>query len=106
MATQDEALQKGEQFLNDVVAGKYQDAQKTFDHAMSEMMPVEGLQAAWEQIQVQAGKYKERVSSKVVTQDGHNIVMLTLRFERGQLVNRLIYDDKNQLAGMHFTPKE
>ena len=106
MATQDEALQTGKQFLADLVAGKYEEAHKTFDKTMNEMMPVEGLKAAWEQIQFQAGVYKELVSSNVVIHEGHNVVLLTLGFERGRLLNRLVYDNQNKLAGMHFTPLE
>lgn len=106
MATQDEALEKGKQFVTDLVAGEYEKIYKTFDTAMSEMMPLEGIKAAWEQIQVQAGKFEELVGSKVGTQEGHNIVLHTLKFERGQLLNRLVYNGEGQLAGLHFAPKD
>jgi hypothetical protein len=106
MATQEQALEAGKALLNNLVAGKFEEIHKTFDQAMSEMMPMEGLKAAWAEIQVQAGKYEDLVGSKVATQDGYNVVLLTLKFERGKLLNRLVYNDKNQLAGLHFAPKE
>ena len=103
---QEQALEKGKQLLKDLVAGQYEAIHGTFDKAMSEMMPVEGVSATWAQIQLQAGKFQELVSSKVVTQEGHDIVLLTLKFERGSLLNRLVYSPEGKLAGLHFAPKD
>ena len=105
MATQEEALEKGKQLLKDLAAGNTKAVHDTFDKAMTEMMPLEGVAATWAQIQMQAGKYQELVEAKVVTQEGHFIVLLTLKFERGELINRLVYRPDGLLGGMHFTPK-
>lgn len=107
MATQAEtALESGKTFLNQVVAGKYAEAASQFDKTMTEMMPVEGLKAAWEQVQVQAGKFHETLDSKVELQEGYGIVLHTLRFERGKLLCRLVYSGDNKMGGLLFAPAD
>ena len=79
---------------------------KSFDETMVQAMPADALKSAWTQILTQAGAYQEQVRTTSETQEGYHIAQLTLRFERGDLLVRMIFNADGKLGGLHFRPAE
>lgn len=100
----DQPLAWGHALIDQLIQGQFEQAAQSFDATMSEVMPPEGLKAAWEQVQMQAGPFQQKLAATCQMEEGYHIVLLTLRFDRGNLLCRLVYDQQGKLAGLHFRP--
>ncbi len=104
MTTNDPAIDAARTFIQQLQAGQFQAAATGFDPTMSAAMPVEGLQAGWEQVQAQAGAFQEALGAEVAAQDGYKVVLVKLKFANANVACRLVYDGAGKVAGMGFQP--
>lgn len=105
MATNTEpVIESAQQFIRQLQAGEFEQAATRFDKTMGEMMPLEGLKAGWEQVQMQAGPFQEALDATAESQDGYQVVVIKLRFEKGNVACRLVFDQAGKVAGMGFAP--
>lgn len=102
-----EARTKAEDLLGRLAARDFVGAAAAFDARMQEVVPVEALEHAWDQILREAGRFREVAQSEATAEeDALIVVVLRCAFDRGQLIGRLLFDEQGQVAGLHFHAPE
>ncbi len=94
----------GRQIIDLLSTGQYTAAHERFDKTMSELMPPDAVEAAWQQILGQAGNLVEVSDRSATKEDGYDVALYECRFELGDLMCRLVFDSSERLAGLHFYP--
>jgi len=75
-----------------------------FDATMKSALPEPKLREVWQSLQKQAGPFQEQLGTRVTEQKGYKIVFVTCRFERAVLDMKVVFDSKNQVAGLFYVP--
>ena len=76
-----------------------------FDETMKNALPEEKLKLVWEDLNVKCGKYQkysEITEGKIQTYD---LTYVLCHFEKMNLQMKLVFNDKNQIAGLFFVPE-
>ena len=103
----DARVLKAEKFLDELVAGKYQEAASAFDSVVAARLPAPLLQQVWESLQEQVGKFKAYEHYTVARSDPYFMVLLTCRFEKNVLLDlKLVYNDDGRISGIFFLPSK
>jgi hypothetical protein len=96
----------GGQFVGLLVKGDFAGATAQFDATMKAALPEQKLRETWQALQKQAGLFKRQVRTRVETQEGYQIVLVTCQFERVLLDTKVVFDNKRQIAGLFFVPSQ
>lgn len=91
-------------WINLLVAGKFDEAVESFDSTMTQMMPADKLQAAWNSIIAQFGVFKDIKGTKTSPYGAYNIVFVTCNFDKAALDIQLSFDAEKKIAGLFFKP--
>ncbi len=103
----DARVLKAEKFLDDLVAGKYEEAAGSFDSLVAARLPAPLLQQVWESLQQQVGKFESYEHYSVARSDPYFMIFLTCRFEKNVLLDlKLVYDDSGRISGIFFLPSK
>jgi hypothetical protein len=73
---------------------------------MKDAMPVEQVEGAWQSLQSQVGVFVDIVGVRQVKEQGYNVVYVTCTFEKSQLDIKVVYNDKQEVSGLWFLPKQ
>lgn len=84
--------------------GDYQGAGAGFDPIMKGSLPPNKLRAVWAQVVRKSGPFAEVTSATIARAGGFWAVLLTCRFGAGPLVVKVVYDVRDQVAGLFFLP--
>jgi hypothetical protein len=87
-----------------VVAGKYDQAVKSFDNTMSAQVTAARLQDMWNAINTQFGEFKDIKGTKASPYGEYIIVFVTCNFNNGALDIQLTFDAGRKIAGLYFRP--
>jgi uncharacterized protein len=86
--------------------GDYAGAGSGFDTLMRASLPPDKLAAVWKQVVKRAGPFAEVKGAHVVPAGGLWTVLLTCRFGAAELVVKVAFDVRDQIAGLFFLPGE
>jgi hypothetical protein len=91
-------------WVNLVVAGKYDQAATSFDSAVSAQITAAKLQEIWNSLISQLGAFKSIKGTKSSPYGAYNIVFVTCDFGKGALNLQLTLDAGGKIAGLFFQP--
>lgn len=84
--------------------GDFQGASARFDTLMRGSLPPDKLRSVWAQVVKKTGAFAEITGATVASAEGFWAVLLTCRFGSGPLVVKVVYDIKDEVAGLFFLP--
>ncbi len=90
--------------VEQLTAGKFAKVVEKFDLTMRVLLPASSLQTAWEATGSAYGKFQRISNARTQKVDKFQIVFVTLEFARGKLDTKVVYDDKQRVAGLFFVP--
>ena len=93
-------------FVESLVKGDYAKAFAEFDGTMKDAMPVEQIEAAWQSLLAKVGDFKKITGVRQAKEQGYDVVYVTCEFEKSQLDVKVVYNDKKEVSGLWFTPKQ
>lgn len=94
------------EFVGMLSAGDYANVYAKFDAAMKDAMPVDQVEKAWQSLLSQVGKFVNIVGVRQVKEQGYDVVYVTCAFEKSQLDVKVVYNDKMEVSGLWFLPKQ
>jgi hypothetical protein len=89
-----------------LVKKDYAEAVKIFDSTMKKELPAEKLQEVWNSIIAQAGAFKEQLGVRKERILPYEVVFVTCKFERAVLDAKVVFNQKQQVAGLFFVPSQ
>jgi len=96
--------EQGTKVVDLIIAGKFTDAVRGFNAAMTTALPPGKLREAWEALTKQVGPYKDHGEARTGTEQGYQVVYVPCRFEKAAVDAKVVYDARGQVAGLFFLP--
>ena len=93
-------------FIGMLAKGDFAHVYGKFDAAMKDAMPVEQIEGAWQSLQSQVGEFRDIVGVRQVKEQGYDVVYVTCAFEKGELDVKVVYNDRMEVSGLWFLPKQ
>jgi dienelactone hydrolase len=87
-----------------LVRADFAGADAGFDAIMRASLPPEKLGAVWKQVVKRSGAFAEVRRAALVPGGGLSTVLLTCRFAKAEVVVKVVYDVRDQVAGLFFLP--
>lgn len=94
----------GRQIVRALAAGEHATVITRFDDAMAEAMSAEQLAELWQGVQSQVGPYQAIGVVRVKPVQGHDVAIVTTRFEKADLDIRIVLDAEQRIAGLFVKP--
>ena len=94
------------EFVETLSRGDYASAFAKFDAAMKDAMPADQVKSAWGSLLTQVGAFDKVVGVKQAKEQGYDVVYVTCAFEKSQLDVKVVYNDKKEVSGLWFLPKQ
>jgi fermentation-respiration switch protein FrsA (DUF1100 family) len=91
-------------FVEEMAAGKFDQAAARFDDAMGKMMPASKLKETWEGLNGQAGAFLKITGTLRRDAQSYRIVLVTCEFPSGPWNIRVVFDAADRIAGLFFSP--
>ncbi len=89
-----------------LVRKDFAEAVKAFDSTMKKELPAEKLQEVWNSIIAQAGPFKEQLGVRKEKIPPYEAVFVTCKFEGAVLDAKVVFNQKQQVAGLFFVPNQ
>jgi hypothetical protein len=86
--------------------GNYEKAVVNFDSTMKQVLPAEKLKQVWESLIAQVGAFVEQRGIREEKILGYNVIFVTCQFEKSVLDAKVVFNDKEQIAGLFFVPPQ
>jgi len=90
--------------VDKLARGDYATAGSGFDPIVRAALPPDKLAAVWKQVVKRVGPFTEVKSAQVVPAGGVWTVLLVCRFGTGELLVKVAFDLRDQVAGLFFLP--
>lgn len=94
------------QVLDQLDAGQFEEVAATFSPEMAAAMDVNTLGQVWASIPQQLGALQSRGEPVANQQDGHDIIVVPLQYERAAANAIVTFDGGGQLAGLLIQPAQ
>ena len=94
------------QVLDQLDAGQYEEVAANFDAQMAGAMDAATLGQVWESLPQQLGALQSRGEPVANQQDGHDVVMVPLQYERSAANAMVAFNGEGQLAGLMVQPAQ
>jgi hypothetical protein len=91
-------------FVEELVAGEFDQAAARFDETVGKLMPAAKLAETWKAVQGQAGAFQKINGTKRADAQGYRIVLVECQFVATPLNVRVVFDAALRIAGLNFTP--
>jgi len=91
-------------WVNLVVAGKFDQAVTQFDNTMSAQITAAKLQEIWNSLVSQLGAFQSIKGTKATPYGGYNMVFVTCNFKNTPFNIQLTFDAGRKIAGLFFQP--
>jgi hypothetical protein len=91
-------------FVEEMVAGKFEQAAARFDETVGKLMPAAKLAETWQGVQGQAGAFQKIMGTTHSDAPAYRIVLVTCQFASGPLNVQVAFDAAGRIAGLHFAP--
>ena len=95
---------KAIQLLDRLDAHDYAGAEAMFDEQMAAAVPADKLRSVWESLPSQAGAAKGRGEASVATQQGVQLVVVPLHYDRAELVAKVAVRADDRIVGFLIQP--
>jgi hypothetical protein len=82
----------------------YEKAVENFDSTMKQVLPAEKLKQVWESLIAQSGAFVEQRGVREEKILGYNVIFVTCQFEKSVLDAKVVFNNKEQIAGLFFVP--
>lgn len=92
--------------VNSLVSGEYKEAVENFDSTMKKVLPAEKLEEVWNSVIAQAGPFVEQLGTRKEKILQYEAVFVTCKFENAVLDTKVVFDRKQQIAGLFFVPPQ
>jgi len=92
--------------VNLLASGEYKEAVENFDETMKRELPAEKLQQVWNSLIAQSGPFVEQLGTRKEKILQYEAVFVTCRFENAVLDTKVVFDRKQQIAGLFFVPSQ
>lgn len=93
-------------FVEEMAAGRFDAAMARLDETMTRVMPLAKLTETWQAVTGQVGEYREVLSARQVEVQGYQAVLLTTKFEKTNLIVRVVFDTQGRISGLFFAPAQ
>lgn len=100
------AQQTALQLLDRLDAGDFAAVEASFTDEMRQQVPGDELRQVWSSLPQQLGAATGRGEPQMVEQDGFQVVMVPLMFERGVLLSQTAIDAQGKVAGFLLQPAQ
>lgn len=101
-----EPTERAIQVLDQLDAGQYQEVAANFDARMAAAMDANTLGQVWDSLPQQLGALQSRGEPVASRQDGHDVVVVPLQYERAAANATLAFNDDGELAGLFIQPAQ
>jgi dienelactone hydrolase len=91
-------------FLDLAIKGEFADASKNYDETMTKVFPPDKLEATWKALKSQLGALRSRGEMRFEKRGIYEIVIVPCTFEKGELNARIVFDSRQKISGLQFTP--
>jgi dienelactone hydrolase len=92
------------EFVIMLVKGDYETAVQKFDPTLKQALPVKTLTATWQSVLAQRGEFKAQVAVRKETVPTYTAVFVTVQFAKAVLDIKVVFNAKNEIAGLFFQP--
>jgi hypothetical protein len=86
-----------------LASGDYERARENFDETMKNVVSEENLKKAWESLIAQV---VEQAGTRMEEIQGYDVIFVTCKFEKGILDVKVVFNDRQQVAGLFFVPSQ
>lgn len=91
-------------FVEEMVAGKFEQAAARFDETVGKLMPAPKLEETWKGVIAQAGAFQKITGTTRSDAPAYRIVLVTCQFASGPWNVQVAFDAADHIAGLHFAP--
>lgn len=92
------------QFVQAMVDGKFTDATKQFDAAVSQAMSADKLKQTWAAVLAQCGAFKKMGEARGIQEGGYDGAVVPCEFEKATIDVKLFFDKDGKISGLWFVP--
>ncbi len=92
--------------VNLLASGDYKKAVENFDDTMKKELLADKLKEVWNSLIVQSGAFVEQRGTRMEKIIGYDVVFVTCKFEKAVLDAKVVFNDKQQIAGLFFVPPQ
>jgi hypothetical protein len=92
--------------VSSLASDNYKEAVKNFDGTMKNALPAEKLQQVWNSIIAQSGPFIEQAGTRREKILQYDAIFITCKFENAVLDTKVVFDRKQQIAGLFFVPSQ
>jgi hypothetical protein len=89
-----------------LASGDYKKATENFDETMKNALPAEKLQQVWSSLIAQFGPFVEQAGIRREKILQYDVIFVTCKFENAVLDAKVVFDGKQQVAGLFFIPSQ
>src|SRR3972149_9855409 len=90
--------------VDSLARADYDDVVRNFDDTMKKALPVDKLKEVWNSLIIQGGAFVEQRGARMEKIMGYDVVFVTCGFEKLVLDAKVVFNDKQQVAGLFFIP--
>lgn len=99
-------IKKGQEFVMLLSENKFDEAMTWFDDDIKSKMTSSDLKKTWRLILEEAGPMETISAVNTKSKDNMRAVVLTTRFTKGEIDIKIVFNNKEQISGLWFTPCE
>ena len=96
----------GKQFVELLAKEDFAGAVARFDATMKTALPEPKLRETWQALQAQTGPFQKQLGARATKVAGYDVVLITCQFERTALDTKVVFNAKEQVAGLFFVPSQ
>lgn len=93
-------------FVQLLVEQDFSVATINFDQTMKMALPSEKLKTVWMSLIMKSGAFKRQVDTRTESLLGYNSVFVNCKFAKSVLDIKVVFNQKNQIAGLFFIPAQ
>ncbi len=90
--------------VNSLASGDYKKAVENFDDTMKKALPTDKLKEVWNSLIVSSGSFIEQIGLRKEKILQYDVVFVTCKFDKSVLDAKVVFNDKQQVAGLFFVP--
>lgn len=91
--------------INSFQKNEYSKIVESFDQTMKTALPAEKLKLVWEDLNSKCGKYKNYSEITEEKIPNYDVRYVLCHFANMNLKMKLVFNGKNEIAGMFFVPE-
>jgi uncharacterized protein len=91
-------------YLDQANKGEFAEASKAYDETMTKVFPPEKLESTWKALIAQFGPLRSRGEMRLEKRGPYEIVIVPCTFDKTELNARIVFDSKQRISGLQFTP--